>query len=156
LTPFADEDAAETGPLGLFHARLTAGELAPDPLQARAAERLQQLWDELKEYHPHNGGGFFSRLGFGKAAAPRAPKGVYIYGRVGRGKSMLMDAFFSTVPNEKKRRVHFFAFMADVHARIHARRAERAIPSRPSRRTSPTRRRCCASTNSTSSISPMR
>jgi cell division protein ZapE len=131
LTAAADEDAAETGPLGLFHARLTAGELAPDPFQARAAERLQQLWNELKDYQPHNGSGLLSRLGFGKPATARAPKGLYIYGRVGRGKSMLMDAFFSTVPSEKKRRVHFFAFMADVHARIHARRAEKGDPIAP-------------------------
>jgi len=63
---------------------------------------------------------------------PRPPKGLYIYGRVGRGKSMLMDAFFSTVPGEKKkRRVHFFAFMAEVHARIHARRAEKGDPIAP-------------------------
>jgi len=130
LTAFADEDAAEAGPLGLFHARLTAGELASDPLQARAAERLQQLWEELQDYHPHPGGGFLARLGFG-ASPPRPPKGVYIFGRVGRGKSMLMDAFFATVQREKKRRVHFFAFMADVHARIHARRAEKGDPIAP-------------------------
>lgn len=124
----ADLDPA--GPLGLFHARLTAGELAPDPLQERAAARLQQLWTELKTYQPANGGGFLARLGFGKPAS-RPPKGLYIYGRVGRGKSMLMDAFFATVANEKKRRVHFFAFMADIHARIHARRGEKGDPILP-------------------------
>lgn len=124
----ADLDPA--GPLGLFHARLTAGELAPDPLQERAATRLQQLWAELKTYRPAHSSGLLARLGVGKAA-PRPPKGLYIYGRVGRGKSMLMDAFFSTVANEKKRRVHFFAFMADIHARIHARRAEKGDPILP-------------------------
>ena len=128
--PLADEDAAAEGPLALFHARLTAGELAPDPLQARAAERLQQLWDALKDHDPGSGGGILARIGLGKPP-PRPPKGVYIYGRVGRGKSMLMDAFFSTVPGEKKRRVHFFAFMADIHARIHARRAEKGDPIAP-------------------------
>jgi cell division protein ZapE len=124
----ADLDPA--GPLGLFHARLTAGELVPDPLQERAAARLQQLWQELQEYRPANGGGFLARLGIGKPA-PRPPQGLYIFGRVGRGKSMLMDAFFSTVTGEKKRRVHFFAFMADVHARIHAHRAEKGDPIAP-------------------------
>jgi cell division protein ZapE len=124
----ADLDPA--GPLGLFHARLTAGELAPDPLQERAAARLQQLWEELRGYQPGNGAGLLARLGLGKAPPP-PPKGLYIYGRVGRGKSMLMDAFFSTVPGEKKRRVHFFAFMAEVHSRIHARRAEKGDPIVP-------------------------
>lgn len=128
--PIADEDALAEGPLALFHARLTAGELAPDPLQARAAERLQQLWDALQDYRPNAGGGFLARFGFGKPAL-RPPKGLYIFGRVGRGKSMLMDAFFATVPGAKKRRVHFFAFMADVHARIHARRAEKGDPIAP-------------------------
>jgi cell division protein ZapE len=128
--PILDEDALAEGPLALFHARLSAGELAPDPLQARAAQRLQQLWDELQNYQPQAGGGFLARLGFAKPA-PRPPKGLYIYGRVGRGKSMLMDAFFATVSGAKKRRVHFFAFMADVHARIHARRAEKGDPIAP-------------------------
>jgi cell division protein ZapE len=128
--PIADEDATAEGPLALFHARLAAGEISADPLQARAAERLQQLWDELQNYHPQTSGGFLARFGLAKPP-PRPPKGLYIFGRVGRGKSMLMDAFFSTVPGEKKRRVHFFAFMADVHARIHARRAEKGDPIAP-------------------------
>jgi cell division protein ZapE len=128
--PIVDEDATAEGPLAVFHARLTAGELAPDPLQARAAERLQQLWDELQNYAPKPGAGFLARLGFGKPA-PRTPKGLYIYGRVGRGKSMLMDSFFATVQGIRKRRVHFFGFMADVHARIHARRAEKGDPIAP-------------------------
>jgi cell division protein ZapE len=123
-------DLDPAGPLGLFHARLTAGELAADPYQEHAARRLQQLWEELQAYRPGNHGGLLQRLGFAKPA-PRPPKGLYIHGRVGRGKSMLMDAFFSTLPGEKKKRVHFFAFMADVHARIHARRAEKGDPIGP-------------------------
>jgi cell division protein ZapE len=128
--PIVDEDAIAEGPLALFHARLAAGEISADPQQARAAERLQQLWDELQTYAPKTGAGFLARLGLGKAP-PRTPRGLYIYGRVGRGKSMLMDAFFATVPGERKRRVHFFGFMADVHARIHARRAEKGDPIGP-------------------------
>jgi cell division protein ZapE len=117
-------------PLGLFRARLTAGELVADPYQERAARRLQQLWEELKAFRPGNQKGLLARWGFAKPA-PRPPKGLYIHGRVGRGKSMLMDAFFSTLSGEKKKRVHFFAFMADVHARIHARRAEKGDPIGP-------------------------
>jgi cell division protein ZapE len=125
-----DIDLEAQGPLALFRARLTHGELLPDALQERAAARLQELWQELQDYQPHAGGGLLARFGLSRPP-PRPPKGLYIYGRVGRGKSMLMDAFFATVPGEKKRRVHFFAFMADVHARIHARRAEKGDPIAP-------------------------
>ena len=125
-----DIDLESEGPLALFRARLTHGELLPDVLQERAAARLQEFWQELKDYRPANGSSFLARFGLGKPPL-RPPKGLYIYGRVGRGKSMLMDAFFATVPGEKKRRVHFFSFMADVHARIHARRAEKGDPIAP-------------------------
>ncbi len=123
------EDEIE-GPLALFHARLAAGELAPDLMQERAVIWLQTLWEELQSYKPENGKTWRSRLGLVRAAPP-PPKGLYIYGRVGRGKSMLMDAFFTAVTLEKKRRVHFYAFMTDVHARIHARREEKGDPIGP-------------------------
>ncbi len=124
----SDDHAA--GPLALFHARLTAGELLPDPLQERAAARLQVLWQELQSYKQGNGKTWRALLGLGAAPAP-PPQGLYIHGRVGRGKSMLMDAFYATVPLAKKRRTHFYAFMLDVHARIHARREEKGDPIPP-------------------------
>src|SRR5436305_1471909 len=92
-----------------YRALLAHGELAPDAAQQAAVARLQALEAELREYKP---------LGlFGKANEP--PKGLYLWGDVGRGKSMLMDLFFARVPSRTKRRVHFNAFMVETHARIH-------------------------------------
>lgn len=125
-----DSENLVPGPLALFHARLAAGELAPDAMQERAAMRLETLWHELQSYTPGNGKIWRTRLRLPAARAP-IPKGLYIYGRVGRGKSMLMDSFFATVAMAKKRRTHFYAFMMDVHARIHARRAEKGDPIPP-------------------------
>ena len=97
------------------YARAVAdGALKPDPAQAAAAEKLAALARALKSYRP---GGFSL---FRKKQD--VPRGLYIWGDVGRGKSMLMDLFFETVSVAPKRRVHFNAFMADVHARIHATR----------------------------------
>src|SRR5437763_11110535 len=90
---------------------LTANrELAPDTAQENAVGRLQALEAALREYRP--GRGLFSR-------ANEPPNGIYLWGDVGRGKSMLMDMFFSRVPLRTKRRVHFNAFMVETHTRIH-------------------------------------
>jgi len=100
-----------------YRAMLAHAELAPDDAQARAAERLQALEKELRNYR--RGRGLF----FGGS---EPPKGLYLWGDVGRGKSMLMDLFFERVPIRAKRRVHFNAFMAETHARIHVERQQRA------------------------------
>jgi cell division protein ZapE len=93
----------------LYRARVKKGELNLDVAQVAAAKRLEQLAAQLKSYRP--GRGWFG---------PRkAPRGVYLWGDVGRGKSMLMDMFFAAAPIARKRRVHFNAFMVETHARIH-------------------------------------
>lgn len=89
--------------------QIASEQLRPDPVQMRAAERLDDLSKRLDGYRPR-------RSLFGKSQ--EAPKGLYIWGGVGRGKSMLMDVFFDQLPTVKKSRVHFHAFMQDVHARI--------------------------------------
>ncbi|HEY5337751.1 MAG TPA: cell division protein ZapE [Rhizomicrobium sp.] len=101
-----------------FRAAVAGGELKKDTAQEAAVLRLQKLANALKNYKP-------GRRGF-LLRPQQPPRGLYIWGDVGRGKSMLMDLFFELAPLEKKRRVHFNAFMVDVHARIHEERQKGA------------------------------
>lgn len=117
------------GPLSLYRARRGTGTLRPDPDQELAAEKFQSLYNALKGYRPQpaaSGGktGWLERFGLGRSRPEpvEAPQGLYLYGGVGRGKSMLMDLFFDTAPVDRKRRVHFHEFMLEVHERIHQHR----------------------------------
>jgi cell division protein ZapE len=102
-----------------YRRALAEGALKPDPAQQKAAERLQTLARQLSKYRP---GSFFF---FTKAIPPR---GLYLWGDVGRGKSMLMDLFFEEAATQPKRRVHFNAFMTEVHAHLHAERTNSDAP----------------------------
>ena len=93
-----------------YRALVAAGELKPDPDQERAAEVLDALAARLAR--PRRG-----LLGLFGASEP-APGGVYLWGGVGRGKSMLMDLAFESMAVAPKRRVHFHEFMIEVHARL--------------------------------------
>ena len=101
-----------------YDAMVAAGELKPDPAQAAVADRLETLATALET--PVEKPGLFARLR--GAAEPGTPRGLYIWGGVGRGKSMLMDLFFSHVEVSPKRRVHFNEFMLEIHSAIHAAR----------------------------------
>ncbi len=81
-----------------------------DAQQQRAVERLQRLADELKAFRVARQSAL-TRL----FTPPDVPRGVYLWGGVGRGKTLLMDAFFACVSIRRKTRVHFHAFMRDVH-----------------------------------------
>ena len=99
-----------------YAARVAAGEIEPDPGQLHAIGRLARLERELADYRPPAKS---AALGWLMARRPAdAPRGVYLFGDVGRGKTMLMDLFFEVAPAAKKRRAHFHEFMADVHVRI--------------------------------------
>jgi cell division protein ZapE len=97
-----------------YQDRLKSGEIAPDVAQAAAVAALSRLEGELNA---------LAEPGFSLPFLHRkreAPRGVYLYGPVGRGKSMIMDLFFDSAPVAKKRRVHFHAFMGETHALIDA------------------------------------
>ena len=96
-----------------YQALIAQGELRPDPDQEACAQSLARLQKEL-EAVPSRGSLLWRT--FGKKPAP--PRGVYMWGGVGRGKSMLMDLFYNNLAVERKKRAHFHEFMLDVHARI--------------------------------------
>ena len=99
----------------IYKARLSAGDLHPDPAQQAALGVLQDFAVRLKNYQPRPLT-LLDRLLGRKFTAPR---GLYLFGDVGRGKSMLMDLFFDAVTVAKKRRVHFHQFMLEMHERLH-------------------------------------
>jgi len=115
--PAAPPGAVGSGPAELYRERSGAGRIRADPVQQRAATRLQQLHEALAGYRPRSRRGLLAHLFLGDRA-PAPPRGLYLWGPVGRGKSMLMDLFFATAPIAQKRRVHFHAFMLEVHDRI--------------------------------------
>jgi cell division protein ZapE len=88
-----------------------------DPAQADLARKLDSLSLKLRDYRAEPKPNAFARLMGLKPAEP--PRGLYVFGAVGRGKTMLMDMFFDAVEAPLKRRAHFHAFMADAHARLH-------------------------------------
>ena len=112
------------GPLFAYRILRKSGEVKHDPAQLLALEKLQTLHHQLKTHEPdYKGqGGIAARFGFGKKNRrnlSQVPNGLYLYGDVGRGKSLLMDLFIQTAPVERKRRVHFHAFMQEIHSQLH-------------------------------------
>ncbi|CAN1526480.1 COG1485 Predicted ATPase [Rhabdaerophilaceae bacterium] len=108
-----------SGSIASRYAALVAeGRLDADPQQARVVSTLDRLAERLESHRLARKGSALGWL-FGKKK-PEAPlKGLYLWGSVGRGKTMLMDLFYDQLAVRRKRRAHFHAFMADVHARIH-------------------------------------
>ena len=100
-----------------YQALLASGAIEPDAAQAEVADAFAVLEQRLASYKPRKQG-LLGRLFADKDEAP--PRGLYIHGEVGRGKTMLMDLFFQASPLQHKRRAHFHEFMAGVHERIYA------------------------------------
>jgi cell division protein ZapE len=108
-------------PPASFHAQyqalVSSGSLEPDAAQAEVADAFAELERRLAGYKPLRKQGLLGRLFADKDEAP--PRGLYVHGDVGRGKTMLMDLFFQHSPVVHKRRAHFHEFMAEVHERIY-------------------------------------
>src|SRR4051812_31646486 len=102
-----------------YNALVAAGEIERDPAQQMVASKLTQLESRLGR---HRLARKSSQLGwlFGRSEKQEPIKGLYIYGEVGRGKTMLMDLFFEKSAVRRKRRSHFHEFMADIHERLNA------------------------------------
>src|ERR1700726_4580843 len=100
-----------------YQALLSSGAIERDAAQAEVADAFADLERRLAGYKPVRKQGLLGRLFADKDEPP--PRGLYIHGEVGRGKTMLMDLFFQTCPVAHKRRAHFHEFMAEVHERIY-------------------------------------
>lgn len=106
-------------PLTWYQAAAQQPNFIRDEAQASAIEHLDRLWTELMMFKRKRNR-FLGR----SLRSPQVPKGLYFYGGVGRGKSFLMDAFFGCLPYRRKRRVHFHAFMSEIHHRLQGLKSE--------------------------------
>lgn len=103
-----------------YAALVESGAIERDPAQVAVVKRLQALAQALAAQRLARKSSALGWL-FGKKTDTKdVPKGLYIWGSVGRGKTMLMDLFYDSVTVKRRRRVHFHEFLADVHGRVHA------------------------------------
>ncbi len=113
-----------------YDKKVVRGELHADIAQAVVAKKLDALCDALDGYDPADKpSGLAKWLGLAKQAP--APMGLYVYGDVGRGKTMLMDLFYDLARITPKTRIHFHEFMQSVHARVHHWRKQQDDPIPP-------------------------
>ena len=113
-------------PLTLYEQRISTGEIMPDPLQRDAVGALDGIHNQIISQKPQSkSGASFWPFGKKKSSTDNqaTAKGLYMYGSVGRGKSMVMDLFYECLPDDMpKMRIHFHAFMIRLHDFMHDRR----------------------------------
>ena len=126
IRPDSETSGAPLEPMARYRDLRHQGVIEPDAAQQLAVEQLQSLYRALLDYRSESGWhGWLARFGLAEHSGAHAPMGLYLCGPVGRGKSMLMDLFFAAAPGPRKRRVHFHAFMLEVHDRIEQERREK-------------------------------
>jgi len=101
-----------------YAALVAAGRIERDPAQEAAIAKLSEIEERLSMHHLARKSSALGWL-FASRNTQAPVKGLYLYGGVGRGKTMLMDLFFESSPMPRKRRVHFYEFMAEMHERVH-------------------------------------
>jgi cell division protein ZapE len=115
-----DFDASDfSGPLEWYWHFSQRGDFQTDSEQLKVLAKLQRLFEELEDYRQYRQGKL-NRLVTNLGAGRKPPRGMYIYGGVGRGKSLMMDAFYKVSRHRRKRRVHFHEFMREIHGRMGA------------------------------------
>ncbi|KAK3841102.1 MAG: AFG1-like ATPase-domain-containing protein [Linnemannia gamsii] len=141
-TAAADSEDSNNGPMPVYNDLIAQGSLKEDAFQRTIIETLQEMHDRLKDYNPaplshekeaEPERGLFAKMSsmFNKKEEERLakeaeeariaaiPKGLYLYGSVGTGKTMLMDLFYNTLGRSDKKRIHFHNFMLQLHGRLH-------------------------------------
>jgi cell division protein ZapE len=108
-----------SGPLEWYWHFSQRGDFQADSEQLKVLGELERLFNELEDYRQYRAGKL-NRLVTHLGAGRKPPRGIYIWGGVGRGKSLMMDAFFKVSRHRRKRRVHFHEFMREIHARMRA------------------------------------